>query len=40
MKPFLDYIDILSDEFYKQLANYRVMPTISQVAIVTMKAAF
>lgn len=35
-----DGVDILPDEFYKRLATAKVMPTTSQVAIVTMKAAF
>ena len=39
-ETFLDGVDILPDEFYKRLATSRVMPTTSQVAIVTMKAAF
>ena len=39
-KTFYDGVDILPDEFYKRLATSKVMPTTSQVAIVTMKAAF
>ena len=39
-ETFLDGIDILPDEFYKRLATSKVMPTTSQVAFVTMKAAF
>ena len=39
-ETFLDGVDILPDEFYKRLATSKVMPTTSQVAIVTMKAAF
>jgi len=39
-ETFLDGVDILPDEFYKRLATSKVMPTTSQVAIVTMKASF
>ena len=39
-ETFLDGVDIQPDEFYKRLATSKVMPTTSQVAIVTMKAAF
>jgi DegV family protein with EDD domain len=39
-ETFLDGVDILPDEFYKRLATSRVMPTTSQVAIVTMKTTF
>ncbi len=39
-ETFLDGVDILPVEFYKRLATSKVMPTTSQVAIVTMKAAF
>jgi DegV family protein with EDD domain len=39
-ETILDGVDILPDEFYKRLATSRVMPTTSQVAIVTMKTAF
>jgi len=39
-ETLLDGVDILPDEFYKRLATSRIMPTTSQVAIVTMKAAF
>jgi DegV family protein with EDD domain len=35
-----DGVDILPDEFYKRLRTAKVMPTTSQVAIVTVKAAF
>ena len=39
-ETFFDGVDILPDEFYKRLATSKVMPTTSQVAIVTMKTAF
>jgi DegV family protein with EDD domain len=39
-ETFRDGVDILPDEFYKRLATSKVMPTTSQVAIVSMKAAF
>ncbi len=39
-ETFLDGVDILPDEFYKRLATSKVMPTTSQVAIITMKTAF
>ncbi len=39
-ETFQDGVDILPDEFYKRLRTAKVMPTTSQVAIVTMKATF
>ncbi len=39
-ETFHDGIDILPDEFYKKLEHAKVMPTTSQVAIITMKEAF
>jgi len=39
-QTFHDGEDILPEEFYHRLANAKVMPTTSQVAIVTMKAVF
>jgi DegV family protein with EDD domain len=39
-ETFQDGIDILPDQFYSRLANAKVMPTTSQVAIVTMKETF
>lgn len=39
-KTFHDGVDILPDEFYRRLSTAKVMPTTSQVAIVTMKDAF
>jgi DegV family protein with EDD domain len=39
-QTFHDGEDILPEEFYHRLANTKVMPTTSQAAIVTMKAAF
>jgi DegV family protein with EDD domain len=39
-ETFQDGIDILPNEFYRKLKHAKVMPTTSQVAIVTMKAAF
>jgi DegV family protein with EDD domain len=39
-ETFQDGVDIQPDEFYKKLASSKIMPTTSQVAIVTMKAAF
>jgi DegV family protein with EDD domain len=35
-----DGVDIQPGEFYKRLETAKVMPTTSQVAVVTMKAAF
>lgn len=35
-----DGVDILPDAFYKRLETAKVMPTTSQVAIVTMKTAY
>jgi DegV family protein with EDD domain len=37
---YQDGVDIQPDEFYKKLATAKVMPTTSQVAIVTMKTVF
>jgi len=39
-ETFQDGVDILPDEFYRRLKTAKVMPTTSQVAIVTMKATF
>ena len=39
-ETFQDGVDIQPNEFYRKLANAKIMPTTSQVAIVTMKAAF
>ncbi len=39
-ETFQDGIDILPDEFYRKLKHAKVMPTTSQVAIVTMRSTF
>jgi DegV family protein with EDD domain len=39
-ETFRDGIDILPEQFYKRLENSKVMPTTSQVAIVTMKQEY
>ncbi len=39
-ETFHDGVDIQPEEFYRRLENAKVMPTTSQVAIVTMKEAF
>jgi DegV family protein with EDD domain len=39
-ETFQDGVDIQPDEFYRKLETAKTMPTTSQVAIVTMKAAF
>ena len=39
-ETFQDGVDIQPDDFYKRLATAKVMPTTSQVAIVTMKDTF
>jgi len=39
-ETFQDGVDILPDDFYRRLKTAKVMPTTSQVAIVTMKATF
>jgi DegV family protein with EDD domain len=39
-ETFQDGVDIQPDEFYRKLATAKVMPTTSQVAIVTMKSTF
>lgn len=39
-ETFLDGVDIMPDDFYKRLSTSKVMPTTSQVSIVTMKTAF
>lgn len=39
-ETFRDGIDILPDQFYTRLETAKVMPTTSQVAIVTMKETF
>src|SRR5512136_1397401 len=37
---YLDGVDIQPDEFYRKLKTARIMPTTSQVSIVTMKTTF
>jgi DegV family protein with EDD domain len=39
-ETFQDGVDIQPDEFYRKLKTAKIMPTTSQVAIVTMKTAF
>ena len=39
-ETYQDGVDIQPDEFYTKLASAKIMPTTSQVAIITMKAAF
>jgi DegV family protein with EDD domain len=39
-ETFQDGVDILPDEFYKRLSTAKVMPTTSQVSIITMKIVF
>ncbi len=39
-ETFHDGVDILPDEFYRRLESAKVMPTTSQVAILTMRATF
>ncbi|MGA2489558.1 MAG: DegV family protein [Anaerolineales bacterium] len=39
-ETFLDGVDIQPDEFYKKLKTAKIMPTTSQVSVVTMKATF
>lgn len=39
-ETFLDGIDMMPDEFYKRLANSKVMPTTSQATIPSMQRAF
>jgi DegV family protein with EDD domain len=39
-ETFRDGVDIMPNDFYKRLANAKVMPSTSQVAIVDMKTAF
>jgi DegV family protein with EDD domain len=39
-ETYQDGVDILPSEFYKKLTTAKVMPTTSQVAIVTMKSTF
>jgi len=39
-ETFRDGIDILPQEFYRRLEHAKVMPTTSQVAILTMKETF
>jgi DegV family protein with EDD domain len=39
-ETFQDGVDILPSEFYRRLETAKVMPTTSQVAVVTMQAAF
>ncbi len=39
-ETFQDGVDILPDEFYKRLRTAKVMPTTSQVSIMTMKTVF
>ncbi|MBM3153288.1 MAG: DegV family protein [Chloroflexi bacterium] len=39
-ETFKDGVDILPEEFYRRLATAKVMPTTSQVSIMTMKETF
>jgi DegV family protein with EDD domain len=39
-ETFQDGVDIQPDDFYKRLETAKIMPTTSQVAIVTMKTTF
>jgi DegV family protein with EDD domain len=39
-ETFQDGVDIQPDEFYRKLETAKIMPSTSQVSIVTMKAAF
>ena len=39
-ETFQDGVDILPDDFYRKLETAKVMPTTSQVAIVTMKDTY
>jgi DegV family protein with EDD domain len=39
-ETFQDGVDIQPDQFYRKLTTAKIMPTTSQVAIVTVKAAF
>jgi len=39
-ETFQDGVDIQPNEFYRKLETAKTMPTTSQVAIITMKAAF
>jgi DegV family protein with EDD domain len=39
-ETFQDGVDIQPDEFYRKLETAKIMPTTSQVAIITMKNAF
>jgi len=39
-ETFQDGVDILPNEFYKRLSTAKVMPTTSQVSIMTMKSIF
>jgi DegV family protein with EDD domain len=39
-ETFQDGVDIQPDEFYRKLETTKIMPTTSQVAIVTMKTTF
>jgi DegV family protein with EDD domain len=39
-ETFQDGVDIQPDEFYRKLETAKIMPTTSQVAVVTMKDAF
>lgn len=39
-ETFQDGVDILPDDFYRRLKTAKIMPTTSQVAIVTMKSTF
>jgi DegV family protein with EDD domain len=39
-ETFREGVDITPNEFYKRLANAKIMPSTSQVAIVDMKAAY
>ncbi|MGA2491279.1 MAG: DegV family protein [Anaerolineales bacterium] len=39
-ETFLDGVDIQPDEFYRKLETSKIMPTTSQVSVVTMKTTF
>jgi DegV family protein with EDD domain len=39
-ETFQDGVDIQPDEFYRKLETAKIMPTTSQVAIITMKTTF
>ena len=39
-ETFRDGVDMMPDEFYKRLANSKVMPTTSQATVLSMQEAF